>query len=167
MTDLVERLQQAAVEAIANEAPELGRDLLRRAAQLHFEGSERLMVPTDFLGQLNESFMPDQAAILRATTGTPTGDGTPVSWAAVATVACRLSPRGNTANEALGGSGGMQSAAPLADRYACWHRCAGNRPRRHQRTDLRGYRRLRRPVLRDADHPDRRRDHLRPERRMT
>lgn len=68
------------------------------------------MIPTDFLRGLNESMMPDSAAIQRLTE-TASGDGTSESWATVATVACRLSPNGSAATEALGAGLSVRSAA--------------------------------------------------------
>lgn len=55
-------------------------------------------VPIDTLRGVAEQFLPESAQVQRPT-DTATGDGTSQSWSTIATVAARLSPAGNTAQE--------------------------------------------------------------------
>jgi head-tail adaptor len=67
-------------------------------------------VPVDFLRSLSNTLLPDVCSIQRAT-DTVTGDGTSQSWANVATgVACRVSARGRSASESVGGAGALRAA---------------------------------------------------------
>lgn len=66
-------------------------------------------LPLDSLRATAERFLPDTASIQRATV-VSTGDGQATEWATVATVACRVSPLGNAAREALV-AGGIQADA--------------------------------------------------------
>lgn len=66
------------------------------------------MVPVDFLRSLTEQFRPGTATIQRYTE-TVSGDGTTQAWVPLATVSCRVSRVGQSGNESLGGSGGIQA----------------------------------------------------------
>lgn len=68
------------------------------------------MVPVDFLRSLSDQFLPDLCTIQRAT-DTASGDGTSQSWATLASgVACRVSARGRSASEAVGGAQAIRAA---------------------------------------------------------
>ncbi len=67
-------------------------------------------LPMDFLRDIQVGFLPDTCTIERATDGTTTGDGTPETFAPLATgVACRVSPLASGANEAIGAGESMRA----------------------------------------------------------
>jgi head-tail adaptor len=67
-------------------------------------------IPLAFLRDLQNAYLPDTCTIQRGTEGTPTGDGTPVTWADFATgVACRVSIASQTGTEGLGGGDGLRA----------------------------------------------------------
>lgn len=68
------------------------------------------VVPVDFLRNVSNQFLPDSCSIQRLT-DTATGDGTSQSPSTVASgVACRLSARGRSASEVVGGAGAIRAA---------------------------------------------------------
>lgn len=68
-----------------------------------------MSLPLAFLRTVQTTYLPDTCTISRATDGTPTGDGTPATWATVATVACRVSPLASSATESIGGGQALRS----------------------------------------------------------
>ena len=68
-----------------------------------------MALPLDFLRDLQTAYLPDTCVIQRGTAGTPSGDGTPVTWTNLATVACRVSIASQTGTEGLGGGDGLRA----------------------------------------------------------
>lgn len=68
-------------------------------------------LPLAALRTLQEQFLPDTCTVSRGTE-TVTGDGTAVTWAAVATgVPCRVSPLASGSTESLGADASLQAVA--------------------------------------------------------
>lgn len=64
------------------------------------------------LRTLANRWLIDTCTILRATDGTPTGDGNPVTWPTLATnVPCSLQPYDAAPTESVGAAGGIMSVS--------------------------------------------------------
>lgn len=68
-----------------------------------------MTLPLAYLRSVQATFLPDSCVIQRATDGTPTGDGTPATWADLSTVACRVSLASQTGTEGMGGAAGLRA----------------------------------------------------------